>query len=563
MTAAIYFHPEAYTTTGPKLMGRNAAGESFIRGFLEHSSERSTIYAQVETAEHGAAFQELAAKYNRSGEVETFTRSELIKAKSPGVVFHPGPGINKPAFDRSVFGDNSWALCGITHTTSSANAMDSIADILTAPIQPWDALICPSNAVKKNVETVLQAQANYLKERLGITNLVLPLLPVIPLGIHTKDFRPSSDKRILAREQLDIKPDDIVVLYTGRLSFHAKANPLPMYQALESAYKLTKKSIVLIECGWHSNEFIKNAFTQASNVISPSVKTILVDGRNSNIRSLAWACADIFCSLPDNIQETFGIVPLEAMSAGLPVIVSDWNGYKDSVRDGLDGFRIATTAPAPGSTQDLADRYALSLDSYDRYIGYSSSLVGVDLVKLTDSFCQLINSKDLRIKMGLSGLERSTSLYDWKYIINKYEELWREQQSILNTESGAVESMEDGGHPRRSVRKVWPARLDPSVSFAHYSTYHVTETTMLSCNFASYEEAIERLTTLRGLDVVEFADAILPRDEDIQSLLHDAASVKASKFPASIIISCNTDIERHKQFRSLSWLLKMGFFFVP
>jgi starch synthase len=34
MTAAIYYHPEAYTTSGPKLMGRNAAGESFLRGVL-------------------------------------------------------------------------------------------------------------------------------------------------------------------------------------------------------------------------------------------------------------------------------------------------------------------------------------------------------------------------------------------------------------------------------------------------------------------------------------------------------------------------------------------------
>jgi len=33
MTAAIYYHPEAYTTSGPSLMGRNAAAESFLRGF--------------------------------------------------------------------------------------------------------------------------------------------------------------------------------------------------------------------------------------------------------------------------------------------------------------------------------------------------------------------------------------------------------------------------------------------------------------------------------------------------------------------------------------------------
>ena len=36
MSACIYYHPEAYTTSGPKLMGRNAAGESFLRGFVSH-----------------------------------------------------------------------------------------------------------------------------------------------------------------------------------------------------------------------------------------------------------------------------------------------------------------------------------------------------------------------------------------------------------------------------------------------------------------------------------------------------------------------------------------------
>ena len=40
--------------------------------------------------------------------------------------------------------------------------MDAIADLLTAPLQQWDALICTSRAVKDNVERLLQAQADYL-----------------------------------------------------------------------------------------------------------------------------------------------------------------------------------------------------------------------------------------------------------------------------------------------------------------------------------------------------------------------------------------------------------------
>ena len=46
-----------------------------------------------------------------------------------------------------------------------------------------------------------------------------------------------------------------------------------------------------------------------------------------------WAAADVFLSLVDNIQETFGITPLEAMAAGLPVVASDWDGYRYTMRD--------------------------------------------------------------------------------------------------------------------------------------------------------------------------------------------------------------------------------------
>jgi hypothetical protein len=46
----------------------------------------------------------------------------------------------------------------------------------------------------------------------------------------------------------------------------------------------------------------------------------------------------------DNVQETFGLAPIEAMAAGLPVIVSDWDGMKDTVTPDV-GIRIPTEVP--------------------------------------------------------------------------------------------------------------------------------------------------------------------------------------------------------------------------
>ena len=237
---------------------------------------------------------------------------------------------------RSRYGDSLWSLCGITHTTASTRAMDAIANLLTAPVQPWDALVCTSSSVQNNVRRILEAEAEYLKKRLGASKICIPKLPIIPLGLHTEEFTRSRPAILKARQKLNINPEDIVVLFVGRLAFHAKAHPLVMYQALERASAATGRNIVLVECGWYASSNIQKAFKSAASTACPSVRCVFLDGRDPKQLSLSWESADIFCSLSDNIQETFGITPIEAMAAGLPVIVSDWDGYRDTVRDGID-----------------------------------------------------------------------------------------------------------------------------------------------------------------------------------------------------------------------------------
>ncbi|MEX2132384.1 MAG: hypothetical protein WD772_12960, partial [Pseudohongiellaceae bacterium] len=188
MSAAIYFHPEAYTTTGPKLMGRNAAGESFLRGFFNYS-QATEFWVQVDNLDYAQVFAKAAVGAGRNEPVKAVDKSSLVALSQPGLVYYPGPGIGEFAWQRALAGGRvghcSWSLCGITHTTSSARAMDALTNMLTAPVQPWDAVICTSTAVKNNVERLLQAHTDYLQDRLGITKTVLPQLPVIPLGIHT------------------------------------------------------------------------------------------------------------------------------------------------------------------------------------------------------------------------------------------------------------------------------------------------------------------------------------------------------------------------------------------
>ncbi|MDB2505195.1 glycosyltransferase family 4 protein [Gammaproteobacteria bacterium] len=557
-SAAIFYHPEAYSTEGPKLMGRNAAGESFINGFFKYSTPSETLFAQVIAQSHAEQFAQRAKAFGRKEQVKAFSNHSLGLAEQAQVVYHPGPGIGEHAYQRRLFGDDKWSLCGITHTTSSAGAMDSIASLITAPVQHWDGLICTSTAVRHNVQIVLQAQADDMQQRLGATKLVMPKIPVIPLGIHTQDFDYSESQRTSAREYLSADSDTLVVVYMGRLSFHAKAHPLAMYQALQKASVDSGKKVVLVECGWHANDHIRDAFADAAKLVAPNVRVVTLDGREEVNRTTAWAGADVFCSLSDNIQETFGITPIEAMAAGIPVVVTDWDGYKDTVRHEVDGFRVPTLAPAPGLLGDLSHRHALGIDTYDMYCGHSSSFVAVDADALAASFTALFSSSSLRQRMGEAGRKRARTDYDWKTIIGRYEVFWSElndtRLAAQSERQNTTEALSKQPDQNQQKPKRWPARLDPSVGFSSYPSGQLTVNTPLSL-LLPLEDALQRLAELKTLRMVDYAKLVFPTDEEINQVLGAASETPR---PASELLVDIDPARKPYVLRSLAWLAKLG-----
>ena len=131
-----------------------------------------------------------------------------------------------------------------------------------------------------------------------------------------------------------------MILFLGRLSFHSKAHPLPLYRALERLS--TEHELVLLECGHMFNPSIAEAYEQLEKRF-PGLTLRRLGGlvpASDEEKNLALAAADIFCSPADNLQETFGLSVLEAMASSLPVVASDWNGYRDLVVHGSTGFLV-------------------------------------------------------------------------------------------------------------------------------------------------------------------------------------------------------------------------------
>ena len=149
--------------------------------------------------------------------------------------------------------------------------MEGLAQLLSAPLQSWDAVICTSEAVRAMVERQIEAQAAYLQARFGVRAELACRLPVIPLGVHCDDFAPNAGRRAAGqalRQRLGIAGGEIAGLFLGRLSFHAKANPFPMYRAMQAAAERSGRRLHLIQAGWFSNDWIESAFTEAAAVLA-------------------------------------------------------------------------------------------------------------------------------------------------------------------------------------------------------------------------------------------------------------------------------------------------------
>jgi starch synthase len=505
---AILFEPDGYVLSGPKLMGRQAAGNAFLRAAVA-GRQGQALWGYTSNANSAAVFGTMVHALDAAAEARWLPADRLDLLGQIGTLYLPGPGLLAAARLRLRAGPAAYSLCGVTHTTASHTAMDDITSLLTAPVMPWDALICTSSAVAGTVKLLLESEIAALRWRFGPSlTVTLPRLPVIPLGVHCADFVLAEPEREAARAALGIAADEVVALFVGRLSFHAKAHPHAMYAGLQAAARRTGRKLVLIQAGWFANEHIEHAFKDGAARACPDVRAVFTDGRDPARRRESWAAADVFVSLSDNIQETFGLAPIEAMAAGLPVVVTDWDGYKDTVRDGVDGFRIPTWMVPPDG-EPFARGYEAGVDTYDMYCGLTCQTVSVDMAVLIERLSDLVSNPGLRQRMGEAGRRRARETFDWAVVYRQYQALWAE----LREHRQAAQRDPKQQALLAAAPRAAASRMDPFRGFAHYPTATIQSRTLVSPRpGASYAE-------LASHPLFSYATKALPAQAVVEALL--------------------------------------------
>ena len=468
--AAIYLHPDGFDTSAKRLLGRHSAGESFLRGFVRHADVDGFHFWNAAGTPQPALDALVARIEAPSRPIRWIPQTAREQLETPGVLHMPVPEINAEAWRRLPYGARRYAITGITHTTASAAVMRIVPELLIAPLEDYDALICTSAAVRAAVETQLDLMRAYMAEAYGPRRRAELQRVTIPLGVNCADFSISPEDRKAWRERLDIPSDALVALYVGRFNIRAKMNPALMAMVLERAARRMGQPIYWVNSGWAESDRELAEYHEETRKLCPSVQYREVDGRAPDVRFSIWSVADLFISFSDNIQETFGLTPVEAMAAGLPSVVSDWDGYKDTVRDGLDGFRVPTLAPRPRYGGDLAYWYNNGWLTYDHYIGATGQCVAVDLGKAEAALVALLTDEGLRRKMGAEAQARARAVFDWSAIIPQYQALWADQNARRRAATGPAPG------------SVNPLAPDPFTLFASYPTRHLSPEDLVSLN---------------------------------------------------------------------------------
>lgn len=162
-------------------------------------------------------------------------------------------------------------------------------------------------------------------------------IEIVPNGVDLTNFQSAKP---LDRESFGYKPDDILIVYAGRIALE-KNLPFLIESFNGVANAIPNTYLILIGGGVQQYEEEIRALVEAQT----NAHRIYMTGRVSYDQLPAYlAMCDIFATA--SITEVHPLSVIEAMGAGLPIMGIESVGVGDTVEDGVTGFLATNDMPS-------------------------------------------------------------------------------------------------------------------------------------------------------------------------------------------------------------------------
>ena len=400
---------------------------------------------------------------------EAFGRDEVDAYFNPG-----GPMVSHLIGARNAWAVRAVPVVGVVHSVHGLGiAAELERRLLAVAAGPFDALISPTSCGKRAMLNQWQELLDFYGPRAGPAPTLD--IDVVPYGIDTAAY--AGRHRGACRRAQGIDLDAVVFCSVGRYSLREKGDLVPLLLAFAQLAR-TRPDVRLLLAG-HPNEPTElNRLHDVAHRLGIGAQVDARQSVSAEDKAQLVAAADVFVSVSDNVQETFGLALCEAMAAGTPVLAPAWNGFKEIVEHGQTGLLVpahwCAIAPQRLDVQLLAEGYT----------GYGwrdlHETVAIEVPALTRAMEHLADNQELRRRMGERAQQRAVAEFDFVRQSSKVVD------AVLARAQAAKASPSAFCPPA-------PRRENIARSFAHYPSHWADEHTEVTAGHSTRDPEVRRV----------------------------------------------------------------------
>jgi alpha-maltose-1-phosphate synthase len=216
-------------------------------------------------------------------------------------------------------------------------------------------------------------------------------------GIDTEEYKPIHSKESLVK--YGINPDIPYLLFVGRIT-----RQKGIIHLINASHKMNQNVQMVFAAGQPDTPEIAEEMQTKIKEIQKHRKVVWIqEWIKTHEKIELYSNASVFCC--PSVYEPFGIINLEAMACGTPVVASAVGGIVEIVQHGETGLLVP-----------------VELDRATPFEPVDDEVFARDLAENLD---RVLASEELQKSMGEAGRKRAETVFSWKAIARKTLEVYR------------------------------------------------------------------------------------------------------------------------------------------